>query len=409
MCLKVVSCTRYCDSVSVWEHRRGASRKDLPDTRRKSLGVTGRGHKNPIKAEDLPEVLQLLGEKVAKFCKAKATNWCTCTDLSDSSRKFEQVYIQRYTAGPEQSLGFHHDCRSGYSELVCGITVSGSGKFLLSSTTAGPHVKPKHLEQQNVAVVPLAPRSLYVMTGMARYDLRHAAEQCGTVERISLTFRCLKTSKSPTRRKNSSTTAATTDATDEGTRAQIDSDHYNEQCGNPLCTVRSTNGKQPGLPVFREVEPRGKSNKAANAETGIMPQKRSCPTKRKRTIKEAPSSHGVLGADVDTYHCKIAAVAARGFGLKQIVSDLQCSYDQKQSLNKILRACRQMHTFDSCIKSVDLSKSLHAVNPFPQGHKDSNQTLHQIHKITFPLAREKWLFYQTIDKKNQYQSLMIDE
>lgn len=35
-----------------------------------------------------------------------------------------------------------------------------------------------------------APLSMYSMSGMARYDLRHAAVQEGAEERISVTFRC---------------------------------------------------------------------------------------------------------------------------------------------------------------------------------------------------------------------------
>jgi len=61
---------------------------------------------------------------------------------------------------------------------------------LLSPTQGGETIASSQLEWDNVASVPLAPLSMYSMSGMARYDLRHAAVQEGAEERISVTFRC---------------------------------------------------------------------------------------------------------------------------------------------------------------------------------------------------------------------------
>ena len=40
--------------------------------------------------------------------------------------------------------------------------------------------------------IDLPPGSLYCLTGMSRYDLRHAIVHDGAAERISITFRALK-------------------------------------------------------------------------------------------------------------------------------------------------------------------------------------------------------------------------
>ena len=48
------------------------------------------------------------------------------------------------------------------------------------------------LRLPNVRAIDLPPGSLYCLTGMSRYDLRHAVVHDGAAERISVTFRALK-------------------------------------------------------------------------------------------------------------------------------------------------------------------------------------------------------------------------
>ena len=94
-----------------------------------------------------------------------------------------------------QTLGFHFDERKSFCELICGVTICGQGRFLLSPTSGSEAISAKQLTKDNVAVVELQPLSLYVMTGMSRYDLRHAVVQEGSQERISVTFRSLASPK----------------------------------------------------------------------------------------------------------------------------------------------------------------------------------------------------------------------
>jgi len=66
-------------------------------TRRKNFGVTMTKGCKPKKGTDLSDVLTTLGDRLLQFCKAQAPSWNTnCTEI-DSTPKFEQAYVQRYT------------------------------------------------------------------------------------------------------------------------------------------------------------------------------------------------------------------------------------------------------------------------------------------------------------------------
>jgi len=179
----------FCENeVHDWEPRLGPKKQPLEGTRRKNFGVQAKYEKstrNPV--TELPEVLVKLGERVLKDCKEWANEWRTsCTDIQ-AMPKFEQAYVQRYIPG--ETLGFHFDERPGFCEAICGVTICGEGSLLLSSTNGTGEVTDKMKRWDNVATVKLPPLSLYVITGMSRFDLRHAAVQEGEEERISVTFR----------------------------------------------------------------------------------------------------------------------------------------------------------------------------------------------------------------------------
>ena len=63
----------------------------------------------------------------------------------------------------------------------------------------------------------LAPLSVYAMSGLARYDLRHAVVAHGEGERISVTFRSVNWD----RVRRAATRAATTCERDDHDRARI--------------------------------------------------------------------------------------------------------------------------------------------------------------------------------------------
>ena len=79
-----------------------------------------------------------------------------------------------------------------YAELIVGLSVCGQGRLLLGHTNGSKEVAPRALQQPNVRAIDLPPGSLYCLTGMSRYDLRHALVHDGAAERISVTFRALK-------------------------------------------------------------------------------------------------------------------------------------------------------------------------------------------------------------------------
>ena len=187
---------RFCDGGTFeWEPRLGTAERPIPNTKRKNFGVTmTRGYKPRKDKFGLPDPLDQLGKRVLDFCKQESASWTSsCTNLS-CTPPFVQAYVQRYTPG--QTLGFHFDNRGEYAELICGVTLCGEGRFLLSPTSGSQGITDQQLnEQANVAVIKLPPLSLYVMTGMSRYDLRHGAAQDGDQERVSVTFRSLAPDK----------------------------------------------------------------------------------------------------------------------------------------------------------------------------------------------------------------------
>jgi alkylated DNA repair dioxygenase AlkB len=171
--------------VTDWEERTG-----LPGTRRRNFGVAMDPADNyrPRATSPLPPVLAALGARLLGFCKAQL--WPTaCSDIR-ATPAFVQAYVQRYVPG--ETLGFHFDERPTYAELIVGLSVCGQGRLLLGHTNGSKEVAPRALQQTNVRAIDLPPGSLYCLTGMSRYDLRHAIVHDGDAERISITFRALK-------------------------------------------------------------------------------------------------------------------------------------------------------------------------------------------------------------------------
>ena len=89
------------------------------------------------------------------------------------------------------TMGFHFDSRAAYGELICGVTICGSGQFLLGSTNGTEVIAntSRTLSARNVRCIQLAPRSVYALSGLSRYDLRHAVVNDGDGLRVSITFR----------------------------------------------------------------------------------------------------------------------------------------------------------------------------------------------------------------------------
>ena len=156
---------------------------------RKTFGVELDGAYRVVGRTEMPPLLRELGERVLECCLAEAWEYSR-SDVS-AAGPFEQAYVQRYMPGERSAtLGFHFDSVRSFGELICGVTLCGSGTLLLSKTSGSEFIdvgaaaaSERHLCTE------LAPLSVYAMSGLARYDLRHAVVAHGDGERISVTFR----------------------------------------------------------------------------------------------------------------------------------------------------------------------------------------------------------------------------
>lgn len=189
----------FCRTIR-WEPRRGSNGRELPGTERKNFGVTMDDSYRVVGTPTaLPPLLEALGERVRSACRALTWRHSKARDQL-AVPKFEQAYVQTYPPGGSataSTLGFHFDHRSGYGELICGVTLCGSGKLLLAGTNGNEFVEDpnKEMRKANVRVVPLEARSAYALSGMARYDLRHAVVNDSAETRISVTFRSVNWAK----------------------------------------------------------------------------------------------------------------------------------------------------------------------------------------------------------------------
>ena len=221
---------KFCQSIE-WEPRRGSKGRHLAGTKRKNFGVDmdDAYHVLPGSTGQLPPILDKLGDRVLAHCQQE--QWPYSREPVGSVSRFDQAYIQQYPPGGSSAvdcsaaatraldlavptsataprvapagscaastLGFHFDSRAAYGELICGVTICGSGKFLLGSTNGTEFVGDtgRTMAAPNVRCIPLAPRSVYAISGLSRYDLRHAAVNDGDDLRVSITFRSVLWSK----------------------------------------------------------------------------------------------------------------------------------------------------------------------------------------------------------------------
>jgi len=175
----------WCDSLDEWEPRVGSVDGGV----RRCFGVTLGESYRVLRSEPLPPVLAALGEKVLAHVRGRPWPFA-CLDPVEQP-PFGQCYVQRYIGG--QSLGFHFDHRREYDEMIAGVSVGAPATLLLGATSGAGGVREGAARAPNVQRVHLPPRSLYVMGGMARYDLRHAVEAhpAAAPHRYSFTFRSL--------------------------------------------------------------------------------------------------------------------------------------------------------------------------------------------------------------------------
>eukprot|EP00471_Norrisiella_sphaerica_P005860 CAMPEP_0184481670 /NCGR_PEP_ID=MMETSP0113_2-20130426/3225_1 /TAXON_ID=91329 /ORGANISM="Norrisiella sphaerica, Strain BC52" /LENGTH=350 /DNA_ID=CAMNT_0026860927 /DNA_START=218 /DNA_END=1270 /DNA_ORIENTATION=+ len=113
----------------------------------------------------------------------------TSTARNHSPPTIDQIFLQKYTK--RQSLGFHFDNRSEFGEIICGVSLGSDSMLLLGATNGSPHASTSAAARPTVQAIRVPKNSLYVFTGMSRYDLRHAVVHDEEATRYSFTFRSI--------------------------------------------------------------------------------------------------------------------------------------------------------------------------------------------------------------------------
>jgi len=200
---------------SGWQ-RRGSSSSELaqsgvPGTQRRTFGVELDCKYRVVARSEMPPLLRELGERLLKRCAACEWPYSRGGDASVLApvAGFEQAYIQRYVPGqPSATLGFHFDSFGSFGELIVGVTLAGSARLLLRKcgpAQSGDFVREPAtvLSEPRTFSAPLAPLAAYAITGLSRYDLKHAVVNDTDTERLSVTFRTVnwRTARSPKPRR----------------------------------------------------------------------------------------------------------------------------------------------------------------------------------------------------------------
>lgn len=124
-----------------------------------------------VEGPPLPPFLQPLQRKVAKW-------------LDIPTWRVAEALITEYTPGA--AIGWHRDNES--FEHIIGISLSGSCRMRLRPSSWRLHGRRR--DRSDVVVLPLAPRSSYLMQGDSRWKFQHSVSPVSEL-RYSITLRTL--------------------------------------------------------------------------------------------------------------------------------------------------------------------------------------------------------------------------
>ncbi len=158
-------------------------------TFREGVVIEVDGHKyKPVAIKKMHPTLEHLGKRILDFMRLQHEyRENACFELPE---QFDQAYVQKYKPGGE--LNPHFDERSKFQEIIAGITIQGSSTFVLGlHQAAKASRKMKSGATKQLHVHDARAGQLYVMSGMSRYDFRHAVYNSTDSDRISITFRAL--------------------------------------------------------------------------------------------------------------------------------------------------------------------------------------------------------------------------
>mmetsp|Transcript_18119 Transcript_18119/g.44467 ORF Transcript_18119/g.44467 Transcript_18119/m.44467 type:complete len:329 (+) Transcript_18119:222-1208(+) len=93
----------------------------------------------------IPDVLSRFGEKVMRGAlEIKDLDRYACRTYDRKAMQppsIDQIFLQKYTK--KQSLGFHHDNRKEFGELIVGVSLASDSTLLLGATNGGAQVSHK--------------------------------------------------------------------------------------------------------------------------------------------------------------------------------------------------------------------------------------------------------------------------
>lgn len=179
---------RFIHGIRTWQRRVGD-----PTGRRMNYGVELGANYRVVRQTEVPAVLAEVGAKIMDRVRrmpiVRRYRMGDATEGGEPS-KVGQVYIQEYRA--DASLGPHYDNRSAFGELIYGVSLGSPSTLLLGATNGGAHVTDNWEDNPAIKGITLAPGTVYVLSGAARYDLRHAIDHKHQDKiRHSITFRTL--------------------------------------------------------------------------------------------------------------------------------------------------------------------------------------------------------------------------
>lgn len=177
----------FVKGIRTWQRRVGD-----PTGRRMNYGVELKGPNYKVvgRTEVPPVLAEIGGALLARIRKKAAVQRYRMGDAKEGGGDDDigQVYIQEYRQ--DANLGCHFDSRSAFGELIVGVSIGCESTLLLGACNGGVHVPENWETNPGIQGITLAPGTVYVLSGAARFDLRHGIDHKHRGKtRYSFTFR----------------------------------------------------------------------------------------------------------------------------------------------------------------------------------------------------------------------------
>ena len=115
--------------------------------------------------------------------RARAAQWASIDESA-----FVEALITEYP--PAATIGWHRDAPM-FGDVIAGISLVSSSRMKFRPYVSPQDVKPGSAPRKTTHEITLAPRSAYLITGLARRDFEHSIPAVDSL-RYSITFRTLR-------------------------------------------------------------------------------------------------------------------------------------------------------------------------------------------------------------------------